>query len=191
MSRGRRDHCPGHCLKRKTKPRAIGVMSWHLWPASVLLLASVATALPLPRGRSLSRPHVGAAARSLVAPVGSERFAAIRTRSASAIIGSPSRGAASSGRRASSAIIGKSVPPVGRLSRWLAPLRCTLDYCAIGGSAVRRLLPRRRPLRRLSLCDEGESVKVSRSGGKRIIKCVDPPAAEAEECDLDDAISLL
>mmetsp|Transcript_40544 Transcript_40544/g.133580 ORF Transcript_40544/g.133580 Transcript_40544/m.133580 type:complete len:161 (+) Transcript_40544:290-772(+) len=160
-------------------------MSWHLWPTSVLLLASVATALPLPRGRSLSRPHVGAAARSLVAPVGSERSAAIRTRSASAIIGSPSRGAASSERRASSAIIGKSVPPVGRLSR------CTLDYCAIGGSAVRRLLPRRRPLRRLSLCDEGESVKVSRSGGKRIIKCVDPPAAEAEECDLDDAISLL
>ena len=167
-------------------------MSWHLWPASVLLLASAATALPLPRGRSLSRPHVGAAARSLVAPVGSERSAAIRTRSASAIIGSPSRGAASSERRASSAIIGKSVPPVGRLSRWLAGrLRCTLDYCAIGGSAVRRLLPRRRPLRRLSLCDEGESVKVSRSGGKRIIKCVDPPAAEAEECDLDDAISLL
>ncbi len=89
-------------------------------------------------------------------------------------------------------LFGKSVPPVGRLSRWLAGrLRCTLDYCAIGGSAVRRLLPRRRPLRRLSLCDEGESVKVSRSGGKRIIKCVDPPAAEAEECDLDDAISLL
>ena len=96
------------------------------------------------------------------------------------------------------------LPPVSRVTRFRVALvkplsalwaRCDEAVCEVGGwpnpiRAVRRLMPKRRPLDRLQLCEEG-TVKVMKSdGGSRTMVLI-PPPVEKDACDVSAVMDLM